>query len=119
MKNDQSIIDSAISQEYEYGFTTDIDQEKIPPGLNEDVIRIISSKKQEPKWLLNWRLKAYKQWLKMEEPDWSKLNYEDIDFQSISYYAAPKQKEKLKSLDEVDPELLDTYNKLGIPLEEQ
>ena len=119
MKNDQSIIDSAISQEYEYGFTTDIDQEKIPPGLNEYVIRIISSKKQEPKWLLNWRLKAYKQWLKMEEPDWSKLNYEDIDFQSISYYAAPKQKEKLKSLDEVDPELLDTYNKLGIPLEEQ
>ena len=119
MKNDQSIIDSAISQEYEYGFTTDIDQEKIPPGLNEDVIRIISSKKQEPKWLLNWRLKAYKQWLKMEEPDWSKLNYEDIDFQAISYYAAPKQKEKLKSLDEVDPELLDTYNKLGIPLEEQ
>ena len=119
MKNDQSIIDSAISQEYEYGFTTDIDQEKIPPGLNEDVIRIISSKKQEPKWLLNWRLKAYKQWLKMDKPDWSKLNYEDIDFQSISYYAAPKQKEKLKSLDEVDPELLDTYNKLGIPLEEQ
>ena len=119
MKNDQSIIDSAISQEYEYGFTTDIDQEKIPPGLNEDVIRIISSKKQEPEWLLDWRLKAYKQWLKMEEPDWSKLNYEDIDFQAISYYAAPKQKEKLKSLDEVDPELLDTYNKLGIPLEEQ
>ena len=119
MKNDQSIIDSAISQEYEYGFTTDIDQEKIPPGLNEDVIRIISSKKQEPEWLLDWRLKAYEQWLKMEEPDWSKLNYEDIDFQAISYYAAPKQKEKLKSLDEVDPELLDTYNKLGIPLEEQ
>ncbi len=119
MKNNQSIIDSAISQEYEYGFTTDIDQEKIPPGLNEDVIKIISSKKQEPKWLLDWRLKAYKQWLKMDEPDWSKLNYDDIDFQAISYYAAPKQKEKLKSLDEVDPELLETYNKLGIPLEEQ
>ncbi len=118
MKNNQSIIDSAISQEYEYGFTTDIDQEKIPPGLNEDVIKIISSKKQEPEWLLDWRLKAYKQWLKMDEPDWSKLNYDDIDFQAISYYAAPKQKEKLKSLDEVDPELLETYNKLGIPLEE-
>ena len=72
-----------------------------------------------PDWLLNWRLKAYKQWLKMDEPDWSKLNYGNIDFQAISYYAAPKQKEKLKSLDEVDPELLDTYNKLGIPLEEQ
>ena len=119
MKYNESIIDSAISQEYEYGFTTDIDQEKIPPGLNEDVIKIISSKKQEPEWLLDWRLKAYKQWLKMDEPDWSKLNYDDIDFQAISYYAAPKQKEKLKSLDEVDPELLETYNKLGIPLEEQ
>ena len=95
----------AISQEYKYGFTTDIEQETIPPGLSEDVIRIISSKKNEPDWLLNWRLKAYKQWLKMDEPDWSKLNYTNIDFQAISYYAAPKQKEKLKSLDEVDPEL--------------
>ena len=119
MKKNQDIIDSAISQEYEYGFTTDIEQETIPPGLNENVIRIISAKKNEPDWLLNWRLKAYKQWLKMDEPDWSKLNYANIDFQAISYYAAPKQKEKLKSLDEVDPELLDTYNKLGIPLEEQ
>ena len=119
MKKNQDIIDSAISQEYEYGFTTDIEQETIPPGLNEDVIRIISAKKNEPDWLLDWRLKAYKKWLKMDEPDWSKLNYGNIDFQAISYYAAPKQKEKLKSLDEVDPELLDTYNKLGIPLEEQ
>jgi len=119
MKKNQDIIDSAISQEYEYGFTTDIEQETIPPGLNENVIRTISAKKNEPDWLLNWRLKAYKQWLKMDEPDWSKLNYGNIDFQAISYYAAPKQKEKLKSLDEVDPELLDTYNKLGIPLEEQ
>ena len=119
MKKDQNIIDLAISQEYKYGFTTDIEQETIPPGLSEDVIRIISSKKNEPDWLLNWRLKAYKQWLKMDEPDWSKLNYTNIDFQTISYYAAPKKQEKLKSLDEVDPELLDTYNKLGIPLEEQ
>ena len=119
MNKDTQIIDNAISQEYEYGFTTDIEQETIPPGLSEDVIRIISSKKNEPDWLLNWRLNAYKQWLKMDEPDWSKLNYTTIDFQAISYYAAPKQKEKLKSLDEVDPELLDTYNKLGIPLEEQ
>ena len=119
MKKNQDIIDSAISQEYEYGFTTDIEQETIPPGLNENVIRTISAKKNEPDWLLSWRLKAYKQWLKMDEPDWSKLNYGNIDFQAISYYAAPKQKEKLKSLDEVDPELLDTYNKLGIPLEEQ
>ncbi|MDP6992697.1 MAG: Fe-S cluster assembly protein SufB [Candidatus Marinimicrobia bacterium] len=119
MDKNQQIIDSAISQEYEYGFTTDIEQETIPPGLNEDVIRLISSKKDEPEWLLDWRLKAYNQWLKMDEPNWSKLNYPNIDFQAISYYAAPKEKEKLKSLDEVDPELLDTYNKLGIPLEEQ
>ena len=114
MTKRNQIIDSAISQEYEYGFTTDIEQETIPPGLNEDVIRLISSKKDEPEWLLDWRLKAYNQWLKMDEPNWSKLNYPNIDFQAISYYAAPKEKEKLKSLDEVDPELLDTYNKLGI-----
>ena len=119
MNKDTQIIDKAISQEYEYGFTTNIQQETIPPGLSENVIRLISSKKNEPKWLLDWRLKAYQKWLKMEEPDWSKLNYSKIDFQSISYYAALKPKEKLSSLDEVDPELLDTYNKLGIPLEEQ
>ena len=119
MDKNQQIIDSVISQEYEYGFTTDIEEETIPPGLNEDVIRLISSKKNEPEWLLDWRLKAYHQWLKMDEPNWSKLNYPNIDFQAISYYAAPKEKEKLKSLDEVDPELLETYNKLGIPLEEQ
>ena len=119
MAKRSQIIDSAINQEYEYGFVTDIDQETIPPGLNEDVIGIISSKKNEPEWMLKWRLKAYRQWLKMEEPDWAKLNYPNIDYQAISYYAAPKPKEKLKSLDEVDPELLETYNKLGIPLEEQ
>lgn len=119
MDKNQQIIDAVISQEYEYGFTTDIEQETIPPGLNEDVIRLISSKKNEPEWLLDWRLKAYHKWLKMDEPNWSKLNYPNIDFQAISYYAAPKEKEKLKSLDEVDPELLETYNKLGIPLEEQ
>ena len=119
MDKNQQIIDSVINQEYEYGFTTDIEQETIPPGLNEDVIRLISSKKNEPDWLLDWRVKAYHKWLKMDEPNWSKLNYPNIDFQAISYYAAPKEKEKLKSLDEVDPELLETYNKLGIPLEEQ
>ena len=119
MDKNKQIIDEVIDQEYEYGFTTDIEQETIPPGLNEDVIRLISSKKNEPKWLLEWRLKAYKQWLKMDEPDWSKLNYSEINFQTISYYSAPKPKEKLKSLDEVDPELLETYKKLGIPLEEQ
>jgi len=119
MSKNTEIIDKAIGQEYEYGFTTDIEQETIAPGLNEDVIKLISSKKNEPQWLLDWRLKAYDQWLKMDEPDWSKLNFSNIDFQSISYYAALKPKKKLSSLDEVDPELLDTYNKLGIPLEEQ
>ena len=119
MSKNQQIIDSAIEQEYEYGFTTDIEQDTIPPGLNEDVIRFISAKKDEPEWLLDWRLKAYNRWLEMEEPDWSKLNYSKIDFQKISYYSAPKKQKKLESLDEVDPELLKTYDKLGIPLEEQ
>jgi len=94
MDKNQQIIDSVINQEYEYGFTTDIEQETIPPGLNEDVIRLISSKKNEPEWLLDWRVKAYHKWLKMDEPNWSKLNYPNIDFQAISYYAAPKEKEK-------------------------
>ena len=119
MSNDQKIIDQAINREYEYGFVTDIEQDIISPGLNEDVVRIISDKKNEPKWLLDWRLKAFKRWKKMKNPKWSMLNYPDIDYQDISYYSAPKPKEKLKSLDEVDPEILKTYDKLGIPIEEQ
>ena len=119
MSKDQKIIDQAISREYEYGFVTDIEQEIIPPGLNEDVVRIISNKKNEPKWLLDWRLKAFKRWKKMKNPNWSMINYPDIDYQQISYYSAPKAKKKLKSLDEVDPEILKTYDKLGIPIEEQ
>ena len=119
MSKDQKIIDQAISREYEYGFVTDIEQDIIPPGLNEDVVKIISDKKNEPKWLLDWRLKAFKRWKKMKNPKWSMLNYPDIDYQDISYYSAPKPKEKLKSLDEVDPEILKTYDKLGIPIEEQ
>ena len=119
MSKDQKIIDQAISREYEYGFVTDIEQDIIPPGLNEDVVRIISGKKNEPKWLLDWRLKAFKRWKKMKNPNWSMLNYPDIDYQQISYYSAPKAKKKLKSLDEVDPEILKTYDKLGIPIEEQ
>ena len=118
MSNDQQIIDSNINKEYEYGFVTDIESETIPPGLNEEVIRLISHKKDEPEWLLEWRLKAYRHWKKMKTPNWAKINYPDIDYQSISYYSAPKKKE-LSSLDEVDPQLLETYNKLGIPLEEQ
>lgn len=117
--SDIDIIHEAADQKYKYGFTTDIEQEKIPPGLNEDVIRLISAKKNEPEFLLNWRLKAYRHWLTMKEPDWAKLDYPPIDYNAISYYAAPKQKKELKSLDEVDPKLLETYNKLGIPLHEQ
>ena len=119
MSKNQKIIDQAISREYEYGFVTDIEQDIIPPGLNEDVVRIISDKKNEPKWLLDWRLKAFKRWKKMKNPNWSMINYPDIDYQQISYYSAPKAKKKLKSLDEVDPEILKTYDKLGIPIEEQ
>ena len=111
-------IKEFTSKEYKYGFTTDIKEDRIPSGLNEDIIKKISKIKKEPKWLLEWRLKAYKSWLKMKEPKWSKLKYPKIDFNAICYYSAPKKK-KLKSLDEVDPELLKTYDKLGIPLDEQ
>lgn len=118
MRKEQTIIDKAVEQEYKYGFTTDIEQETLPPGLNEDVIRAISAKKAEPDWMIRWRLKAFRQWTKMNEPTWANIKYPPIDYQSISYYSAPKKK-KLESLDEVDPDLLDTYNKLGIPLDEQ
>ena len=112
------VIAKAIEQDYKYGFVTDIEQDTLPPGLNEDVIRSISAIKNEPDFMLEWRLKSYNQWLKMEEPTWAKVDYPKIDYQAISYYSAPKKKE-LKSLDELDPEILKTYNKLGIPLEEQ
>ena len=104
---------------YKYGFVTDIESEKAPKGLNEDIVRFISAKKNEPEWMLNWRLKAYRHWLKMPTPDWSKLAIEPIDYNDIYYYSAPKSIDKLNSLDEVDPELLATYEKLGIPLSEQ
>ena len=104
---------------YKYGFVTDIETEKAPKGLNEDVIRFISAKKDEPEWMLEWRLKAYRYWQKMPTPNWAKLNIEPIDYQDIYFYAAPKSAEGPKSLDEVDPELLRTYEKLGIPLNEQ
>ncbi|WP_119678972.1 Fe-S cluster assembly protein SufB [Indioceanicola profundi] len=104
---------------YKYGFYTDIESEMAPKGLNEDTVRFISAKKNEPEWLLEWRLKAYRHWLTMEEPSWAMLNYPKIDYQDAYYYAAPKTKAGPKSLDEVDPELLKTYEKLGIPLKEQ
>ena len=104
---------------YEFGFETEIDTVFAPKGLNEDVIRFISDKKEEPKWLLDWRLDAFSRWLKMEEPNWSSLRYPKIDYQDAYYFSAPKETEKPKSLDEVDPKLIETYNKLGIPLKEQ
>ncbi|HWP93930.1 MAG TPA: Fe-S cluster assembly protein SufB [Thermodesulfobacteriota bacterium] len=112
-------FDELTKREYKYGFVTKIEQEIAPRGLNEEIIRLISAKKNEPDWLLEWRLKAYRHWLTMEEPKWQNVHYPPIDYQAISYYAAPKQKEKPKSLDEIDPELRATYEKLGIPLEEQ
>ncbi|AQT59226.1 Fe-S cluster assembly protein SufB [Cellvibrio mixtus] len=113
-------VEQLIKKEYAAGFHTAIDAETLPPGLNEDVIRFISAKKNEPEWLLEWRLKAYQSWLEMSEPEWAHVKYDDIDFQAVSYYSAPKSMDsKPKSLDEVDPELLRTYEKLGIPLHEQ
>ena len=116
----EEYIKKLVNKTYEQGFVTDIDAEVIPPGLNEDVIRLISSKKNEPAFLLEWRLKAYRHWLSMKEPKWAHVNFNPIDYQSISYYSAPKtNKDAPKSLDEVDPKLLETYEKLGIPLHER
>lgn len=109
----------STTDKYKYGFSTKIEVDKAPKGLNEDIIRFISEKKDEPKWMLDWRLEAFKKWKSMEKPNWAKVSFPDIDFQDIYYYAAPKAKNKLNSLDEVDPELLKTYEKLGIPLNEQ
>jgi Fe-S cluster assembly protein SufB len=115
-----STVKNLINQPYKYGFITDIESDTIPRGLSEDVVRLISAKKNEPEFLLKFRLKAYKQWLKMEEPSWAHVDYKAIDYQNIVYYSAPKQKkEKLNSLDELDPTLLETFEKLGIPLSEQ
>ncbi|HEY0272242.1 MAG TPA: Fe-S cluster assembly protein SufB [Chitinophaga sp.] len=119
MKNSNDIIDDIASKEYEFGFTTDIEMEIAPKGLSEDTIRFISAKKNEPEWLLQWRLKAYAAFLKMKMPAWQHFEMPQINFQDVSYYAAPKKKKQLNSLDEVDPELLATFAKLGIPLNEQ
>jgi Fe-S cluster assembly protein SufB len=119
LSDDMKVLDDLTSSEYKWGFVTDIESETAAKGLNEDVVRMISQKKNEPEWMTEWRLKAFRYWLKMEEPTWSNVHYPKIDFQNISYYSAPVQKPKLNSLDEVDPELLKTFEKLGIPLEEQ
>jgi Fe-S cluster assembly protein SufB len=112
-------LEKLAEQEYKYGFFTDVEQEIAPRGLNEDTIRLISSKKEEPGWLLEWRLEAYKHWLTMKEPTWANVKYSPIDYQNISYYAAPKKNAGPKSLDEIDPEIKAAYDKLGIPLDEQ
>ena len=119
MSNETAALEELSRREYKHGFVTDIEADTISPGLNEDVVRLISGKKQEPKWLLDWRLKAYRHWQSMEEPTWQNVHYQPIDYQSAVYYSAPQQKTQLNSLDEVDPRLLETYEKLGIPLEEQ
>jgi Fe-S cluster assembly protein SufB len=114
-----SSIETLVNREYPYGFVTDVETDTLPPGLSEAVIRLISGKKDEPEWLLDWRLKAYRRWLTMKEPHWSNVAYRPIDYQTQSYYSAPRSVTPLQSLDDVDPELLRTYEKLGIPLNEQ
>src|SRR5438552_10904300 len=104
--------------QYKYGFVTDIESDKAPKGLSEDIVRFISTKKNEPEWMLAWRLDAYRRWLTMREPRWARVSYGPIDYQNLYYYSAPKKKEGPKSLDEIDPEILKTYEKLGIPLRE-
>src|SRR2546427_12906659 len=110
-------IEAQVLQPYKYGFVTDIEADVIPPGLSEDVIRLISAKKGEPEWMLEWRLRAYRNWLKMSQPHWANVRYGPIDYQAISYYAAPKKRPQLESLEQVDPKLLETFEKLGLPLE--
>src|SRR6185437_1651474 len=112
-------IESLAEREYKWGFVTDIGADSAPPGLNEDIIRLISAKKNEPEFMLEWRLRAFRHWQTMTEPKWPHVHYPPIDYQSIIYYSAPKPKKQLNSLDEVDPELLATFEKLGISLDEQ
>lgn len=117
---DEKSFDELTDKEYKYGFVTEIESESLPPGLNEEIVREISRRKEEPEWLMEWRLKAFRAWEKMETPEWAKVDFPPIDYQALSYYSAPKQKiDAPKSLDEIDPELLETYEKLGIPLREQ
>jgi len=117
--SDAQILEQAATREYKWGFTTDIEQDSAPPGLNEETVRFISAKKEEPAWMLEWRLRAYRHWLTMGEPKWPNVHYPPVNFQEMSYYSAPRKGTGPKSMDEVDPKLLETYEKLGIPLEEQ
>ncbi len=119
MSKDDQILEEFTSKEYEHGWSVDFEADEAPKGLNEDIIRFISKKKEEPQWLLDWRLKAYRQWIEMKEPTWPNVTYPAVDYQEIKYYSAPKQDKKPKSLDEVDPEVLKTFERLGISLQEQ
>ena len=119
MSSATDTIENFVNTEYKYGFVSDIETDALLPGLNEDVIRTISKKKEEPEFMLEWRLKAYRNWLTMEEPHWANTYYPPLNYQGFIYYAAPVQRKSLDSLEQVDPELLRTFNKLGIPLEEQ
>ena len=119
MADNDKIIEEVTSADYKYGFTTNIEQEFALKGLTEDTVRFISAKKNEPEWLLEWRLKGFRAWLKMEQPEWQNVHFPKIDFQSIIYYAATKKKKQVNSLDDIDPEIRATYEKLGIPIQEQ
>ena len=119
MADEDTMLEKLTGSDYKYGFTTDLDMDTAPKGLNEDIIRLISHKKKEPEFMLQWRLKAYKYWLTMKEPTWANIHYPEINYQNIIYYAAPRRPKTLKSIDEIDPKIRDTYTKLGIPLEEQ
>jgi Fe-S cluster assembly protein SufB len=120
MATESENLESLVNRRYEHGFVTEIETETLPPGLNEGVVRAISARKNEPEWLLEWRLQAYRQWLEMEEPEWAHLHYPKIEYDENSYFSAPKSDvDRPKSLDEVDPKLLETYDKLGIPLHER
>jgi len=119
MSTSTDTIEQLATQEYKYGFTTDVEADQLPPGLDEQTVRAISLRKEEPEWMLEWRLKAYRAWQKMSYPKWPNVQYPPVNFQDISYYSAPKPKKVLNSLDEVDPEVRATFDKLGIPLVEQ
>jgi len=119
LREEKEMLQEVVDREYKWGFTTDVESDTVPPGLNEGVIRFISQKKNEPAWLLDYRLKAYAHFLTLTPPTWQKVHYKPVDLQAISYYSAPKKKKEVKSIDEIDPEILATYEKLGIPLMEQ
>ena len=118
-QSEDKLLEKVTTTEYKYGFTTDIESDTIPKGLSEDVVRIISAKKNEPQWMLDYRLKAYKAWLEMEEPEWANVNYTKPNYQDVIYYSAPKQKPVLDSLDDLDPEMKKMFDKLGISIDEQ